>query len=492
MKQITFFSLIVILLISSVDARRKKKEDTGPSPKEIELRALKEELEDLRNSLQQTIAKRWQDKQKYIRQREVDKEELNVLRDQQERVYLDIARVKEEVFARERAISEESTVLQQKKEEWTYVSKSMGEVFEKEGEKILERFPLDREKRRQDLEALRTAYKETGKFIPALNGFADYKLQYIGEGSKMTMIKQTVIPEEGIAKELNIARFGNVFGYGMTGGNDLYFIRQTGLIGVNRFKIEKINEPNFNQIIKGEFPSWVQNNHPSGTILTDVLHNAHSGALISGEKTSGSSDFMAYMKAGGPIMFPLLLLPIWALILIILKLVQYQKKHSSGKKISAYVLDKLEHNEVTEAQEYVQHKNGIIPRVVKTCLDHKETDREAAEKAVKEIIIEEIPDLNKHLATLAIIAGVAPLLGLLGTVTGMINLFEVITNYGTGDPKIMAGGISEALITTKTGLTVAIPILLCHNFIRNKRDRIKADIEKNAIQIMNKLWPSVK
>jgi biopolymer transport protein ExbB len=71
----------------------------------------------------------------------------------------------------------------------------------------------------------------------------------------------------------------------------------------------------------------------------------------------------------------------------------------------------------------------------------------------------------------------------------MITLFEVITHYGTSDPKILAGGISEALITTQAGLSIAIPILLIHNFLRNQSLHIHAEMEKHAVRILNRLWP---
>jgi biopolymer transport protein ExbB len=106
-----------------------------------------------------------------------------------------------------------------------------------------------------------------------------------------------------------------------------------------------------------------------------------------------------------------------------------------------------------------------------------------------EMFIEEIPQLSRYLNTLAVIAGAAPLLGLLGTISGMINLFGAVTHYGTGDPKFLAGGISEALITAKTGLAIAIPVLFIHDYLRNKKDRLQADIEKYVLRIVNKLWP---
>ena len=83
------------------------------------------------------------------------------------------------------------------------------------------------------------------------------------------------------------------------------------------------------------------------------------------------------------------------------------------------------------------------------------------------------------------IAGVAPLLGLLGTVTGMIQTFDVITEFGTSDPKLLAGGIAVALVTTEQGLIVAIPCLLLGNLLSGWADRIKDDMEKGALKVIN-------
>ena len=84
-------------------------------------------------------------------------------------------------------------------------------------------------------------------------------------------------------------------------------------------------------------------------------------------------------------------------------------------------------------------------------------------------------------------ATTAPLLGLLGTVSGMINTFRVITYHGGGDPRLLAGGISEALITTEAGLIIAVPALLLHNYLSNKADKIASDMERNAVKFVNSL-----
>ena len=107
----------------------------------------------------------------------------------------------------------------------------------------------------------------------------------------------------------------------------------------------------------------------------------------------------------------------------------------------------------------------------------------------REFLLSVVPFTNQGLDSISALITVAPLLGLLGTVTGMISLFEVITRFGTGDPKLLAGGISEALITTEVGLIIAIPILLIHNYLRNRKNGIGADLQLHAVGLINRLYP---
>jgi biopolymer transport protein ExbB len=93
--------------------------------------------------------------------------------------------------------------------------------------------------------------------------------------------------------------------------------------------------------------------------------------------------------------------------------------------------------------------------------------------------------LNRFGALILMIAAVAPLLGLLGTVTGMIQTFDVITEFGTSDPKLLAGGIAVALVTTELGLIVAIPCLLLGNLLSGWADGIKDDMEQGALKVIN-------
>jgi biopolymer transport protein ExbB len=454
-----------------------------------ELEVLKGFLQQARDSLQYEITQRWRYKQRTVEQRELDKEAISSLKDKQERAYNELSQVKEECFAVERQIEDERKTVATKKDEWEYVVSSFEEIFEKEAETLIETMPLGLEKRREQVEALRREYRKERRPYLILPEVTGYYIDQLERGGTITLSKRVVMPDEGEPQEMTVIRFGNVFGYGLNNAGEPYSIRQTGKLGAARYTIEPIGMQAMKEFFQQKIPQWDREKTITGGVVVDVMQNANSSLLISGKKIKTTTRIRNWLQSGGPVMVPLIALLLWALILVILKIWHYSKKHKSNRDLYDTVASMLRKNEKEKAFEYAKKHKGVVARVVTTCLEHSKWNRTAAEKGVREILIEEGPQLNKHLATLAVIAGAAPLLGLLGTVTGMINLFEVITHYGTGDPKILAGGISEALITTQTGLAVAIPILLIHNYLRNKSNHIQSEMEKNAIRILNRLWP---
>ena len=118
-------------------------------------------------------------------------------------------------------------------------------------------------------------------------------------------------------------------------------------------------------------------------------------------------------------------------------------------------------------------------------IDHRHERVEVLESVMEEAIQKSLPRLERNMSALSILGMVSPLIGLLGTVTGMIATFQMITLYGTGDPKIMSGGISEALVTTQYGLIVAIPIILLHGYFQGRIDRIVGILEEKSIMLVN-------
>ncbi len=125
-----------------------------------------------------------------------------------------------------------------------------------------------------------------------------------------------------------------------------------------------------------------------------------------------------------------------------------------------------------------------LGRVLKVAQAHPGADTEALGLKLDEAVLRELPRLQRGLGTLSVLAAVAPLLGLLGTVTGIIETFQSITLFGTGDPRIMSGGISLALVTTVQGLVVAIPILLLHAYLNARSNRIVQVLDEKSLAIV--------
>ncbi|HKL77719.1 MAG TPA: MotA/TolQ/ExbB proton channel family protein, partial [Gammaproteobacteria bacterium] len=110
--------------------------------------------------------------------------------------------------------------------------------------------------------------------------------------------------------------------------------------------------------------------------------------------------------------------------------------------------------------------------------------REVIKESVEETGRHVVTDMSRYLTLLGTIAAVSPLLGLLGTVVGMIKVFAVITSQGVGDPSVLAGGISEALLTTAFGMSIAIPAIALHRYFNAKLDRLVVDMEQSALRVV--------
>ena len=145
-------------------------------------------------------------------------------------------------------------------------------------------------------------------------------------------------------------------------------------------------------------------------------------------------------------------------------------------------LARLEQGQVGSARELLANSRGPTARVLLAGVDSTGKAQDQRDAAVESALLAEAPRLERSLSLLAALAGVAPLLGLLGTVSGMITTFDTISAAGTGNPRLLSGGISEALITTQLGLMVAIPLLLAHAGLRRWAERREAMLEHDAIR----------
>jgi len=191
------------------------------------------------------------------------------------------------------------------------------------------------------------------------------------------------------------------------------------------------------------------------------------------------------MESGGVIGYIILGLGISGLLLIFARVLFLLRAGSRVKRITRIVYKEIENGKGAQAYDAIKHFNGSTARVIRATLRNITSDREHIEDIITENILNENRALDRFSNFILVIAAVAPLLGLLGTVTGMITTFDIITVYGTGDPKLLSGGISEALVTTMLGLMVAIPLLLLGNLSNGWAENIKDSMEQSALHVVN-------
>ncbi len=199
------------------------------------------------------------------------------------------------------------------------------------------------------------------------------------------------------------------------------------------------------------------------------------------------TDLMEQIRAGGPLVYPIALLAVVALLIILYKLIDLSMVGQGTEKFMDRIQDHVFRGEWNRVEAVLEKENGRSPitKVIREGMKVRDEDRETQESVLQEAILAQLPRVERGLSILAVLGAVAPLLGLLGTVTGMIETFRVITLYGTGDPKLMSGGISEALVTTELGLAVAIPIMLMHTLLNRRSDSIVGKMEEKAVQLTN-------
>ncbi|MFO7596766.1 MAG: DUF3450 family protein [Desulfocurvibacter africanus] len=190
---------------------------------------------------------------------------------------------------------------------------------------------------------------------------------------------------------------------------------------------------------------------------------------------------LEWLAAGGPLVWPIILVGAVALVLVVERFFSLGRIRANSDRDMASILEMVSRSAWKECRGFCEKRSRLPTcRIIRHTLEYVGSSREIIENAFQEALLKEAPALERFLPTLSVLAAVAPLLGLLGTVTGMINTFQVITLYGTGDPRMMSGGISEALITTQVGLAVAVPIIILHHVLDRRVDRILGDMEEKG------------
>ena len=193
------------------------------------------------------------------------------------------------------------------------------------------------------------------------------------------------------------------------------------------------------------------------------------------------------IKAGGWVMWPLILSSIAALAIIAERLYTLQKKSVMPPALLSQVQQWLAAKELDGSRLTLLRESSPLGRVLAAGLANRLHAHEVLKEAIEDAGRHMLPELERYLNTLGTIAAIAPFLGLLGTVLGMIQMFGGIGSHGLGDPSIVAAGISQALVATAAGLAVAIPSLMFYRYLRGRVEELTVELEQEALKLIEVL-----
>ncbi len=193
------------------------------------------------------------------------------------------------------------------------------------------------------------------------------------------------------------------------------------------------------------------------------------------------------VKAGGWVMLPLLACSVIALAIVIERLWSLQRRRVTPDNLVAQVWQWARAGVLDDARVQSLRQGSPLGRVLAAGLVYRDAARDVMKESIEEVGRHVVHDLSRYLNTLGTIASIAPLLGLLGTVFGMIKMFVASSQAGTGDAAVLAGGIAEALITTAAGLMIAIPALMFHRYFLGRVEALVVVMEQEALKLIEVL-----
>jgi biopolymer transport protein ExbB len=193
------------------------------------------------------------------------------------------------------------------------------------------------------------------------------------------------------------------------------------------------------------------------------------------------------VKSGGIMMVPLILCSIIAAAIILERLWTLQKSRVVPPELAEKVWRWVESRQIQEKHIVALRQNSPLGKILAAGLANRHRERAVIKEAIEDSGRHVIHELERYLNALATIAAISPLLGLLGTVFGMVRTFNAISNAGVGNPASLAAGIGEALIATAGGLIVAIPALIGYRFLRRRVDGLVVDMEVEAVKLLHAL-----
>ena len=287
--------------------------------------------------------------------------------------------------------------------------------------------------------------------IPQMQQLWTLMLQEISESANVTRFETSVVKPSGEAYTAPVTRVGTF--------NIVTDDKYLNYVADSQQLVELARQPSGS--VRSTAASLSSASGGDVGFALDPSRGALLGLLVQ------SPSFMERVQQGQEVGYAIILLGIIGMLIVIERMIKLSR---ISKRMNAQLKD-MDH----------PSSNNPLGRMMQAYFENKHlNDLDVLGKKLDEVIFKDLAELRKGLSTIKVMAAIAPLMGLLGTVTGMIGTFQAITLFGTGDPKLMAGGISQALITTVQGLCVAIPLLLSSNMLSSRAQQLSKVIGEQA------------
>ena len=296
--------------------------------------------------------------------------------------------------------------------------------------------------------------------------------QQIPDAGAVRMVRGSIVDRSGNSTEADILVLGN-FTAAYRLGDEVGFLNYSPA-GRKLFALSHLPSGSQQKQLR---------RYMAGKSEAVPMDISRGGAL---SQLTHSLNLWQQITKGGPLAWPILVILALSILIIIERIIfLFTNRIDADGFTKKIEIMAAQQNWQACKEECAKLIGKPVARIVSAGLACHQLQREVMENALQEAILREVPPMERFLSTLGMLAAIAPLLGLLGTVTGMIDTFQVITQHGTGDPRMMSGGISVALVTTMLGLSVAIPIMLGHTLISRAVDNRIAQMEEKAVAILN-------
>ena len=488
------FAVTAVLSLSSI-AVAQQPSDIDAVKKRAELNSAKADLEEARKKRDMAVAARWKDRETANQEREMfndkyqeSKEKVDALMSERARLFEDVRVAREDLA---------QVKLQAEKARAEFLSLAAGperletlSKFQEQGVqfKVAERVEIQNKVKKE-----MSLYRDDPLRIA--KGVLDAARAELAFTREMNVEKAELVFGTAVAQGDRM-RLGGLFAMQMANAVDINGLHPAALmLPVAGEKKRVYNwQENLTPDTKKDVAKVFANVNDSAFVMVPVdvlLSTELSSELANHQETTWKDKLRQFFKDGGIIMYPIVALFAIGLLIALWRFVWLMVRGFGGIA-NRRVLKALKAGDIDTARSLAAKTHGEVGKVLRTVLSKNYAGREGAEKALEELFSADVPKLESGLTWISVIAATAPLLGLLGTVMGMIELFDVITMHGTSDPKLLAGGISIALVTTEAGLIVAIPLQLIHTFLTNRADSLRSRMESAGLAVLNALWVKEK